>query len=89
MQDLYKYNLVELGPVDWCLPFLDEELVTLGEVFAAKKTSVSREGRRVNGLEQVVLLTVDHGSLLLGVRAPQKEDDSFCVVTKKVIMITD
>ena len=53
--------LVQLGPVDRGLAILLEQLVALGEVLAAQEASVGRQGRRVNGLEQVVLLGVDDG----------------------------
>lgn len=43
-KNLNKSDLVELGPVNRFLPFLDKQLVALGEMFAAEKASMSREG---------------------------------------------
>ena len=74
--------LVQLGPVDRGLAILLEQLVALGEVLAPQEASVGRQGRRVNGLEQVVLLGVDDGGFLVGVRAPQQEHDAVAVVAE-------
>ena len=79
--------LVKLGPVDRSLAILLEQLVALGEVLAAQEASVGRQGRRVNGLEQVVLLGVDDGGFLVGVRAPQQEHDAVAVIAKKLCFV--
>ena len=73
---------MELGPVDRGLPVLLEQVVALGEVFAAEEAAMGRQRRRVDALEQVMLLGVDDGGLLVRVRAPQQEDDPVAVVAE-------
>ena len=74
---------VEPCPVNRLFPFFLEKVVALREVTAAQETSVGREGWRVDGLEEVVLLRVNHWRFLLRVRTPQEEDDAAIVLTEK------
>ena len=50
-----------------------QNLVTLGEMSTAQEATMGRERRGMDTGQQVVLLLVHHGRLLLGRGAPQQE----------------